>query len=639
MKRILFMLLVTAALASSVLGQGATSWNIFARPTESWLSGRVGDPAWNWMKAIDGLVAAGGQNTGTGSLFYVDSGVTNAGDGSSWSNAVATLDEVVVLCTDNNGDTVYIAQGHNENFSAADSADLDVIGVTYIGLGTGSNRPTFDYDHADGEIVIAAANVVLRNVILRPSITAITHAIEIEADADGSIIEFCEFQGGEAAADEFVDAIQPATAADGIIIRYNKVTETTAGANTWLDLTAGIIDNYAVYGNEVFGDYAEAPIFSDDADTQVLCANNTVTNTNTGEYGIEFSAAATGMLMFNHVFTDDRYDNSIDPGSLKCFENYVSDATDVSATIWPIPTPPVDEVIWAYFLNSVAGSAMPVRIWYVDANIGTSGTGTTAETAFKTIQEAITACSNSVDDWIFVFDYSGGGATITMDKAFVHLIGNANDAMYYPRIKPASAVSGITFAATGDRVEIAHLVIGAGDQSVAAISFPVATAAGAYGVHIHDNVIGRDADAPGNDGIRVDSGGAAPYLLVENNRFFGAVGSGLDQSGIEIAGNATRGMIRGNYFFDLGTTTHPAIYLKGGTQISVLDNRISGDDDTTAGWGITLEVGTADCYVDGNRCAQGTQDPDSSGIEDDNGAGEVNDWGLNYDGDLAAMPD
>ena len=269
-----------------------------------------------------------------------------------------------------------------------------------------------------------------------------------------------------------------------------------------------------------------------------------------------------------------------------------------------------------------------------DADLGTQAS------PFDTIQKAITACSNTADDWIFVFDYSGGGATITMDKSFVHLIGNRGPAMSYPRIKPASAVAGITFAATGDRVEIANLVIGGGDQTVPAISFPAATAAGAYGVWIHDNVIGRDAQAPGNDGILVASSGAAPYLLVENNRFFGAAGSGLDQSGIEIAGNATRGMIRNNYFSDLGTTTNPAIYLSGPvTQVSIIGNYISGDDDTTAGWGITLEANTADCFVNLNYCAQGSTDPDSSGIEDDNGTGEDNDWGLNYDGDTAAMPD
>ena len=85
MKKLIFMLLVglltTAALAD------ATAWNIHAKPTESWLSGSVADPAWNWMKAVDGLVGAGA-TTAQGESFYVDSGLTTAGTGTSWDRAL-----------------------------------------------------------------------------------------------------------------------------------------------------------------------------------------------------------------------------------------------------------------------------------------------------------------------------------------------------------------------------------------------------------------------------------------------------------------------------------------------------------------------------------------------------------------------
>jgi|GEM_PF-1775286 len=296
----------------------------------------------------------------------------------------------------------------------------------------------------------------------------------------------------------------------------------------------------------------------------------------------------------------------------------------------------------AYQMGSVEGSAqgMPAAFWWVDGNITSSGDGTTPATAFKTIQEAIAACSNSVDDWVFVFDLSDSGATtITMDKSFVHLIGNStNGAMAYPRIFPSTAVAGITFAATGDRVEIANLVIGGGDQTVPAISFPVATAAGAYGVNIHDCVIGRDADAPCLEGIYVASGGAAPYLVVKNNRFYGSDGAGIAAAGsaIRIAGNATHCNISGNFIQDVGRTATPAIWLDGAvTNPQIENNRIKFDTDTGTGSAITLGASVDDGWIAGNWANDGQDAPGNNPFVD---AGSTNGWAENYSGIVAVLP-
>lgn len=293
------------------------------------------------------------------------------------------------------------------------------------------------------------------------------------------------------------------------------------------------------------------------------------------------------------------------------------------------------QIYMGYELKSIPGSAMPIAIWFVDGNIGASGDGTTPATAFQTIAEAITASSNSVDDWILVFDYSGGGGTITIDKSFVHIIGNANPAMPYPRIKPASAVPGITFAAAGNRVEIANMVIGGGDQTVPAISFPVE---GAYGVWIHDCVIGRDADAPCLEGIYVAYGGAAPYIVIENNRFYGSDGAGIAAAGsaIRIAGNATRCRISGNYIQDVGRTATPAIWLDGSVaNPQIENNRIKTDTDTGTGSGITLGASVDDGWIAGNLASDGKDAPAQNPFVD---AGDTNGWSQNYSGIVAVLP-
>lgn len=289
-----------------------------------------------------------------------------------------------------------------------------------------------------------------------------------------------------------------------------------------------------------------------------------------------------------------------------------------------------------YMLKSVPGSAMPIAIWYVDANISSSGDGKTPLTAFKTMDEAITVCTSTADDWILVFDYSGGGGTITVNQPFVHIIGNACVGMPYPRIKPATAVPGFTLGDAADRVEIANLVIGGGDQTVAGILFN--GAAGSYGCYIHDNVICRDADAPGLYGIHVGAGADAPYLVVENNRFYGSDGAGIVATGsaIRIQGNMTRGCIRNNYIQDVGRTATPAIWLDG-TVVNpqIENNRIKTDTDTGTGSAITLSANVDDGWIAGNMASDGKDAPAQNPFVD---GGSTNGWGMNWQGIVAVLP-
>lgn len=293
-------------------------------------------------KTLDNLdqdITEAGQQLGTGDIWYVDSGsgLSASGAGTSWEGALLTLDEAFALCTANNGDIVYIAQNHAESWDAGDDADHDKDGVTVIGLGVGTDRPTFTYTGTGGEYVLDSANGVMRNLVFQPGIADVTHAIEVTADADGAIIENCEFLTGSVEAYEFVDAIQPAAAADDLIIRYNKATEgPTAGAVSWLDISAGVVENLSVYGNNIYGDYSTG-IVDGTGRIHLLAyfGYNTITNLSSDDYAFYFNAAVTGVLEHNTIYTNAEA-TAIDPGSLSCFENYVATTQDVSGMITPV---------------------------------------------------------------------------------------------------------------------------------------------------------------------------------------------------------------------------------------------------------------------------------------------------------------
>lgn len=114
---------------------------------------------------------------GTGKTFYVDSGASGASDsnsGANWTAALATLDGAINKCTANQGDTIIIAEGHSESYTTTGAkATFDVAGVNVIGLGSGSNRPTFSFGHTGATFTISAANITIENLLFVTAVDSV----------------------------------------------------------------------------------------------------------------------------------------------------------------------------------------------------------------------------------------------------------------------------------------------------------------------------------------------------------------------------------------------------------------------------------------------------------------------------------
>jgi len=78
---------------------------------------------------------------------------------------LATVDYAVGLCEASKGDVIYALPGHAETLDAATDFVLDVIGVSIIGLGRGSLRPTFTFGATDAIISVTAANCLIKNIL------------------------------------------------------------------------------------------------------------------------------------------------------------------------------------------------------------------------------------------------------------------------------------------------------------------------------------------------------------------------------------------------------------------------------------------------------------------------------------------
>ena len=262
-----------------------------------------------------------------GSIFFVDS--THAakadatGGGRSPDKPLATLDYAVGLCTDNKGDTIYVMPGHAETIAGAAGVNLDVIGISVVGLGNGANRPTFSFSAVASTIAVGAAGVRLANLIFEADAAS---TILLDINADDCTVERCELREGDDQAVTYVDVNGGANGADRCTLRRCKITSITVGATQGIEIGA-VEDALVIEDCWIDGDFSAAGIHSASIFTNALVAGNVVSNRQTGDHAIEFTAACTGLLVDNRLY-GDTLGTILDPGSLKCLGNLETDAVD-----------------------------------------------------------------------------------------------------------------------------------------------------------------------------------------------------------------------------------------------------------------------------------------------------------------------
>lgn len=256
-------------------------------------------------------VANLGNNLGTGKVFYVDSGVgsdTYTGTKPEW--ATATLDAAVNLCTANRGDVIFVMQGHTETLgSAADGVDVDVAGITIIGLGNGSLQPKFDYTgDVTGAFAIGTDDVTLYNLKFHANITDVNEAIDIEAGSAGVTIANCVFDLEAEGTDDFLECIDSAGAASDRLQVIGCKFYMGAGACNAAIKTLDS-DYMRIVGCEFYGDYATANINNiTTASNHITIKDNLIFNGTIGgngglnaQPGIELVATTTGIIANNFI--------------------------------------------------------------------------------------------------------------------------------------------------------------------------------------------------------------------------------------------------------------------------------------------------------------------------------------------------
>jgi hypothetical protein len=294
-------------------------------------------------KQPGGVYTIAGLEQHPGDIFFVHSGTgTNgAGYGRNPDAPLATIDYAVGLCTADKGDVIYVLPGHAEVVSAAAGLDLDVAGISIIGLGNGSLQPTVTLDTiVTADVDVDAANITVENIHFIADFADITAAIDV--NADNFTLRKCRFTGDNAGKNAKI-WVQDAAAggSDRITIEDCYCLDRDA-ANTHFVNFAGTGDGHIVRRNTLLGDWGTGAIAGAGVITNCVITDNVISNAATdADSGINLAAGATGLVMRNLVGIALAGDVTTGVTAAGCAlaQNYVVDTgADRQAVLDPVAT-------------------------------------------------------------------------------------------------------------------------------------------------------------------------------------------------------------------------------------------------------------------------------------------------------------
>ncbi len=291
----------------------------------------------------DLLVPLTGLLLGIGNVWFVDNGNSNSSDSSGAGRTLGqpfdTLAFAVGQTTPTNGDLIMVAPGHAESITGADGIlfGTNAVGITVIGIGNGLDRPTFTWTSVTtADMEIDAASVTLRNLYF--DLTGIDAlAVGIDVNASNFKMIGCEVLQADSGGQALVAVDLDGNANDSRISNCKFLAPTAGDGNGAIQIT-GTLKGLEIDNCWIDGDYDDACIFSTVAFTEGLIRNCYLRNQLTGQHSIEFTAAATGMLVNNRYDNDMTQATGVDPGSMRSFECYHCDAIDVSGILAPVAT-------------------------------------------------------------------------------------------------------------------------------------------------------------------------------------------------------------------------------------------------------------------------------------------------------------
>lgn len=236
----------------------------------------------------------------TGVIYWVDSASGNdANAGTNRNEPKATLASAITAATTANGDIIILESGHAEVLSS--SLSITKGGIRIMGLGTGSNKPSFTVDAAIDGISISTGGYVDLNNLRFPAGTTTTNTSRINVDADGVRITDCDFLCGA----NDTETITLTGNATNCTISSGSMTITADGPDSGIEIESATAYGLVVDGMTFDGgdsNWDNAAIYSTVAHLEYLYRGIVLTN----KANVIHTAAATGQA-YGYVLGDGSY--------------------------------------------------------------------------------------------------------------------------------------------------------------------------------------------------------------------------------------------------------------------------------------------------------------------------------------------
>jgi hypothetical protein len=264
----------------------------------------------------------------------------------------ASIDYAIGKCTANQGDVIYVLPGHTESVAEAGGIAIDVAGISIIGLGSGSLRPTITLGTADtASITMSAANTTIKNFIFSAHLDNIATCFTVSAK--DCTIDKCEFRD-ESDALHFLSCILTNTTnngCDGLTVTNCKRSGLAAAATAFISILANedrvTLTNNLVVDAGATGDVGHFLIMAAKVVTNAEISHNKLilpacSAIAVGAFMTGSSTTSTGVVHNNYVHLIDTTSAIFCTATLTfgLFENYQSGLVNGSGLLWPAADTP-----------------------------------------------------------------------------------------------------------------------------------------------------------------------------------------------------------------------------------------------------------------------------------------------------------
>lgn len=278
----------------------------------------------------------------TGTVRYVSSTHANKSDnhaGTDASAPMATIDAAIGKCTANKGDVIVCMPGHTEAVTVSSIA-CDTAGVTFIGLGSGSAKPTLTFGATDSRINVTAADCTWQNFRWTAGVGDVVTAVLHATAAQNSTYRDIEFFASSTF--NFINGytLGAANISDGCLWERNYLRTADAGQLA-LVVTAAAHNDLKFYDNYVVHAAAAAGLLTAGAanllglDVRRNFVQTGQTDGTVGVLVITTGTASSGRITDNDMKTADASANVAIPIASKVYaaKNYIAGADEVGTVI------------------------------------------------------------------------------------------------------------------------------------------------------------------------------------------------------------------------------------------------------------------------------------------------------------------